>query len=147
MAKNIESLIPEKHKLICLVGLPYSGKTTWARSQSLPIVCPDAIRLALHGQRFVFEAEPFVWAIAKAMVRSLFHAGHDVVILDATNNTRKRRDEWRSKEWDTVFKVISTPADVCTARAFDERNEEIISVIERMAAEHEALGEDEIVWP
>src|SRR5690554_6874569 len=34
-----------KHILICTVGLPRSGKTTWARKQSYPIVNPDSIRL------------------------------------------------------------------------------------------------------
>ena len=82
--------------LIAMVGLPRSGKSTWAKKAGHPIVSPDAIRLALHGQRFISEAEPFVWAIAKAMVRALFLAGHSAVILDATNNTRKRRDEWKS---------------------------------------------------
>src|SRR5882672_916000 len=69
----IEAIKREKDKLlICTVGLPRSGKSTWARSQSFPIVCPDAIRIAIHGQRFISEAEPFVWATAKAMVRALF---------------------------------------------------------------------------
>src|SRR5258706_417694 len=53
--------------LIVMVGLPWSGKSTWAREQgNWPIVCPDEIRFALHGQRFIAEAEPWVWTIAKA---------------------------------------------------------------------------------
>lgn len=129
--------------LICTVGLPRSGKTRWAKSAGHPIVSPDAIHLALHGQRFIAETEPFVWAIAKAMVRALFLAGHHVVILDATNNTRKRRDEWKSKDWDTVFKVIPESAEVCLDRARAENDESIVDVIKRMSAEHEPLGEDE----
>jgi predicted kinase len=132
------------HKtLICLVGLPRSGKSTWAKTTGHPIVSPDAIRLAVHGQRFIAEAEPFVWAIAKAMVRSLFLAGHHTVILDATNNTRKRRLEWISKDWETVFKVVDTPDFVCIERARAEGDEYIVDVIKRMSAEHEPLGEDE----
>lgn len=129
--------------LICTVGLPRSGKSTWAKAAGHPIVNPDSIRLALHGQRFISEAEPFVWAIAKAMVRSLFLAGHDAVILDATNNTRKRRDEWKSKDWETIFKVIDTPDYQCVDRAIAEGNETILPVIERMSHEHEPLGDDE----
>jgi len=102
---------------------------------------------AIHGQRFVFEAEPFVWATAKAMVRALFLAGHSTVVLDACNNTAARRDEWRSKDWDTVFKVVSTPAGVCLERALAENDEYIVKHIERMANEHEPLGEEEIAWP
>ena len=133
-------------RLICTVGLPRSGKTTWGRSQAYPIVCPDAIRLAVHGQRYVDLAEPFVWAIAKAMVRALFLAGHDHVILDATGITRKRRDEWRSPDWGTFFKYIDTPESVCLDRAMSEKDDEIVPVIQRMAAQFEPLGEDELRW-
>lgn len=144
-----ELIIKEEKKiLIATVGLPRSGKTTWAQSQAWPIVCPDSIRLALHGQRYAQQAEPFVWAIAKLMVRSLFDAGHKIVILDATNSTRARRDEWLLPlEWSLYFKVIDTPPDVCIERARAEGDEAIIPTIERMAAQHLPLRSDEQVWP
>lgn len=147
-ALEFQKIIAENaHTLVCTVGLPRSGKTTWCRGQGWPIVNPDSIRLAIHGQRFISEAEPFVWATAKAMVRSLFLAGHNVVLLDATGNSRKRRDEWQSQNWETYFQVIDTPAAVCLERATAEADHAIIPVIERMAAEHEPLGEDERKWP
>jgi predicted kinase len=62
-------------KLILTMGLPRSGKSTWAKQQSVPIVSPDAIRLAMTGQRWVGELEDMVWVVAKYMVRSLFLAG------------------------------------------------------------------------
>ncbi len=124
--------------LIATVGLPRSGKTTWARAQARPIVNPDSIRLAIHGQRFVAMAEPWVWATAKTMVRALFLAGHDVVILDATNLTNKRREDWLSKEWQTLFHVLDTPKEECLRRAGPDT--EIAAVIERMAREIEPLA-------
>jgi predicted enzyme related to lactoylglutathione lyase/predicted kinase len=133
--------------LIATVGLPRSGKTTWALSQAWPIVNPDSIRLAIHGQRFLSRAEPFVWATAKAMVRALFLAGHKIVILDATNTRRKLRDEWQSEDWATFFKVMDTGAEICLERAAEQRDAEIIPVIERMAARYEPLGHDEKAWP
>lgn len=134
--------------LICTVGLPRSGKSTWARSQAYPIVNPDSIRLAMHGQRFAERAEPFVWATAKVMARALFGAGHRVVVLDATNTIRKRRDEWRSNgEWGLFFKHIATDQSTCLQRAALERDEEIVPVINRMAAAFEPLGPDEELWP
>ena len=122
---------PRSPLLVATVGLPRSGKTTWAQMQGRE----------LHGQRFSSEAEPFVWLIAKVMVRSLFRAGNPIVILDACNNTRKRRDEW--KEFRVVFKVIDTPAEACLERAMDEDDRHIIPVIGRMAAESQPLGDDE----
>ena len=134
----------EKPTLIMMVGLPRSGKSTWAREQGVPIVCPDAIRLALHGHRFLQSAEPWVWAMAHLMVESLFRAGHEWVVLDATNNTRRRRKEWlNSPTWKVKVKVIDTPAYKCIERAKDEGDLDIIPVIERMAKQYEPAGLDE----
>jgi predicted kinase len=132
--------------LILLVGLPRSGKTTWAKEQGFPIVNPDSIRLAIHGQRFVSVAEPFVWAVAKTMVRALFLAGHTTVILDATNTTRKRRDEWKSDDCETRFMQISTAESICISRANEMGDTEIVPVIERMARQFEALEVDELAY-
>ncbi len=134
------------HILIATVGLPRSGKSTWSLEQTWPIVNPDSIRLALHGQRFYGPAEPFVWATAKLMVRSLFQAGHQHVILDATNMTRKRRDEWQSREWGLFFKHIPTSAQVCMRRAEEEKDAEILPIIGRMSNEFEPLAADEQLW-
>jgi predicted kinase len=128
-----------KRRLVITVGLPRSGKTTWARAQGLPIVNPDSIRLALHGQRFVSLAEAFVWAIAHLMVRALFLAGCDAVIVDATNVTQKRRDEWVRLASEVgaeyVAHVIETSPKECAARALERDDLEILPVIDRMAAE------------
>ena len=100
-----------------MVGLPRSGKTTEAQKLGHPIVCPNAIRLALHGKAFLPESEPMVWTIAKYMVRSLFFAGHDTVILDATNTTVRRREEWKSPEWERRFIWVITSVEECMDRA------------------------------
>lgn len=123
-------------KLIVTVGLPRSGKTTWAKTTGWPIVNPDSIRLALHGQRFYGPAEPFVWAIAYTMVEALRLAGHNRIVVDATNVSEKRRKEWSSRYPGAVeWKVIDTPKEECIRRARAEGDEAIIPVIERMAAE------------
>jgi predicted kinase len=124
----------DEQELILTVGLSRSGKSTWSRAQGVPVVNPDSIRLALHGQRFVSLAEPVVWAIAKVMVRALFLAGHPRVILDATNTTPARRAEWRDGGWRVSFEVFNTPAEVCIARAIQDGREDLVPVIERMAA-------------
>jgi predicted kinase len=145
--QEAEARARHERVLIATVGLPRSGKSTWAREQTYPVVNPDAIRLALHGQRFYAPAEPLVWATAKIMVRALFGAGHRVVVLDATNASRARRDDWRSKEWGLFFKHIDTPAEVCLQRAVAEKDDEIIDVIHRMGREFVPLGDDEPRWP
>jgi predicted kinase len=133
----------EENKLIMMMGLPQSGKSTLARTIGAPIVCPDTIRLALHGQAFVASAEPFVWAIAKVMVRALFLAGHDRVVLDATNGTKKRRDEWKSSDWKREFLYVDTPAETCRIRAITNNQPALVHVIDRMKDAWEPLSEDE----
>jgi predicted kinase len=127
--------------LILTVGIPRSGKSTWAREQNLPVVNPDSIRLALHGQRFQSLSEPFVWAIATVMVRALFLAGHSKIIVDATHTTKKRREFWKDKQWRYVFKVFDTSKEICLKRA--EGDAEMIPVIERMHSQYEPLTPDE----
>ena len=99
------------------IGLPRSGKSTWAKTQGFPIVNADSIRLALHGQPFVLEAEELVHTIAQLMVRSLFLAGHLTIILDETNINRKSRDKWISGNWTRSYKLFDTSIDICLDRA------------------------------
>ena len=132
-------------ELILMVGLPRSGKTTLARKMTLelnaPLVNPDSIRLAIHGQRFVASAEPYVWAVAKTMVTALFGAGHDRVIVDATHGTRRRREFWLSDSWRRVFRVVDTPKETCLER--NSGDAAMAGVIERMHQQWEPIAPDE----
>jgi len=135
--------------IICMMGLPRSGKSTKARLLSekcgIPIVNRDSIRLALHGQRFVTLAEPMVKAISGIMVNALFIAGHHTVIVDETNVRRSTRDFWASlnKDAKIEFWHIDTPAEVCLERARSMSDATIQPVIERMAEDFEPLQDDE----
>ena len=129
-------------KLILAVGLPRSGKSTWARSQGHPIVNRDSIRLALHGRRFLAEAEDMVTVIENCMVKALLLAGHDKVIIDACHHRIERRQRWTelARRNDlgierVELQVIPTGKDECIRRAAWEGYSEIIPVIEKMAAE------------
>ena len=128
---------PRKNRLILTVGLPRAGKDTWAMQQGFPIVNPDAIRLAMHGQRFYTPAEPLVWAMAQLMVDALFIAGHDTVIVNATNVTEKRRQAWTIPRAgiDIEYEVFTTDPKTCIQRAIDSDREDLIPVIKRMAEE------------
>lgn len=136
----------ENKTLIAMVGLPYSGKSTKAREISkktgAPIVCPDTIRIALYSKKFVYDAEPMVWSIASIMVRALFLAGHNTVILDSTNISEKRRNQWRDSRWTVKWCVVDTKKADCMRRAFAVNDEVIYPVIEKMTLEYEPVEED-----
>ena len=130
--------------LILMVGLPYSGKTTAALKLGRPIVSPDAIRLALHGERYLAPAEPMVWTIAEYMVKALFEAGHTHVVIDATNNTVKRRQFWADAgDWAIQYRIIDTPEKLCVQRAQQAEDTEIVPIIARMASGHEPVTAEE----
>lgn len=121
--------------LFLTVGLPRSGKSTWAKSQSLPIVNRDAIRLALHGQAYIQDAEPMVTAIETYMVKSLFLAGHNAIIIDATHLKEEYRKRWESDEWEIRLVNFKTSKEVCIERAKKDKKEYLIPIIESMDEE------------
>lgn len=139
-------------RLAILCGLPRSGKSTYARTlrheQGFVVICPDEVRLALHGQSFCPPAEAFVWATCELMARSLLQTEH-AVLIDATNTTAKRRKVWldmaRSFGIDLEAFVMETPVEEC-----HERNEFVRQygsnalprgVIDRMAEQWEPVTE------
>lgn len=133
-------------EVIVTVGLPRSGKTTWAKSTGLPIVSPDAIRKALHGHRFYAPSETLVWAHAVIMARSLLLGGCPKVVVDATHMTVKRRKLWLDEFPGKVsFVMIPTPLETCLQRAAGDPA--IQPVIRRMAEQYEPLSGDELNRP
>lgn len=129
-------------KLILTVGLPRSGKSTWAREQGFPIVNPDSVRLAIHGEAFIAKAEPIVWQHVFIMAEALFNAGHETIIIDATNTMKRRRDEWKNKfpDAEIQFQVFETPAEECIRRAVRTGQLYLIPVIERMEKQWDLTG-------
>lgn len=113
-------------KLHLTIGLPRSGKSTWAVEKGWPIVNRDAIRFSIGGTIRYFKEETRVSEIERIMVTALFKAGHEDVIIDATHLKQKYIDAWIdfAKDGDKrKFLVIEwkffTPLDVCVQRAID----------------------------
>lgn len=128
-----------------LVGLPRCGKSTYAKNTVHPIVNPDAIRLALHGNAFIPQAEAMVWAMAKYMIDSLFLAGHRKVILDATNITEERRNNFKSKNYIRHFIQFPFDVELSKARAIDTEKSFLLPVIEKMAEQYQPVSIDELL--
>lgn len=125
--------------LIITVGLPRSGKSTWAKTKNLPIVNRDAIRLALHGHAYIQESEEMVSAIEMYMVKALFEAGHEKVILDACNLKVKYRKRWERGPWQIRYERFNVNETICIERAIDSGHKDLIPIIRSMA--------ERIEWP
>ena len=139
-----------KPTLIAMKGLPRSGKSTIVANLSkqlgAPIVRRDAIRLALHGMRYQHEAEPMVKALSLYMIRSLFEAGHEVVICDETNYSQAARNALMDDKWETIFYIVDTDAETCKNRAVLTNQPDLVSVIDEMVARHEPLKTTDIIF-
>ncbi len=133
-----------KGKLIILVGLARSGKSTyatkWAYEKNifnnaieLPrvVINSDEVRLAMYGQRFIKLAEPLVHAHTKLMARTLYNMGY-ACLIDETNTTVGSIKQWLEIDPDAEFVYIDTPVHVCQKRAIDTNQSDLLPVIDRM---------------
>lgn len=124
------------HKLYATIGLPYSGKSTlcseYYMHNGYVVICPDNFREAIHGQRFIEEAESFVWASVYAAVDALLLTHHKVIV-DACNISKKRREPWEKRG--AIFILMGETEETCINRAAEENDSTIIPVIRRMAGE------------
>ncbi|MGE4489535.1 MAG: AAA family ATPase [Kiritimatiellales bacterium] len=121
--------------LILLVGLPRSGKSTWAAGQNHPVVSRDAIRLQLHGKPFFPEHEEEVSRIEEQTVRDLIAAGHRTVIIDATHFRQEYIDRWKTGEWTVETRIFDTPRTLCIQRAIQSDRPDLVKVIHWMCSE------------
>lgn len=136
--------------LVLTIGLPRSGKSTWALNQAKEyghvIVCADSLRLAITGQKVCWPAEAIVWATAQYMVKAMFYSGHPVVILDACNLRSHRRLEWVCDQWKTVLHLVPTGVDECLQRAIALGQIDLLDVIRRYDAGREDPRDDLQDW-
>ncbi len=120
------------------VGLPRSGKSTWAKSQALPIINPDSFRLAIHGKRFDPDMENQVWYHVKIAAKAALMC-HDTIIVDATNVNGAQRRFWKGMADVIEYKEFRTDKEECIRRAIETGQEDLVPIIERMSTK--------LTWP
>jgi len=129
--------------LIIMVGLPRSGKSTLAKYLNCPVVSRDAIRKTMGWYPFREDKELQVSIYEELMVRSLFNAGHRVVVLDACHVQKRQRNRWASNEWKRVFYVVNTDPAECRRRAIEKGQDYLVPVILRMSRQYQPVTEHE----
>jgi predicted kinase len=107
-------------KIVVLVGLPGSGKTTWLRERSLPALSSDETRRLLCGAVENQSINRLVFSAMRELLRRRLEAGAGVTYLDATSLALWERRAWiRCAELlDCGIEALyfDTPLDVCLER-------------------------------
>jgi predicted kinase len=130
--------------LILLVGIPASGKSTWAyrNAKDTIVVSQDDLIEAITPSGFEYSARAIYAAAEEAIARSALRAGR-TVIVDRTNRTRALRKRWIgiAQEARSPVVALTMSADVQTCRVRNQsrsgprrvceiRMERMISVFE-----------------
>lgn len=122
-------------KLYTMVGLPGSGKSTWAGARSdCMVVSTDAIRKELFGDESEQKNGALVFEIAYARLAQAVALRHDV-IFDATNLKRRNRAELfkRFPNVEHIAVYVNTPFLLCKKRNRNRARQVPVSVIRRMS--------------
>jgi len=131
--------------LLATVGLPMSGKTTWAKGMSkeegYPVIDPYLMYKYVFPNKHVTEESMGIFALT--LIGALFLSGHKTIVLDACNIIKETRKRWLSSLWNTEFVLIDQSMDVCMARARADKNDVVIPIIEDMSLRFEMLEESE----
>lgn len=124
-------------KLTVLIGLPRSGKSTYAQNwlkygKNRVVVSEDKIRLALTGQDYCGPAEEFVHSIYYTMIKTLL-MDYDV-LADDTHTTVGSLRKLAVLD-DFHYEIMDTPVDVCIQRAKDTGRPYLEGVIRRLGSQ------------
>lgn len=138
---------PRPVSLWVLIGLPGSGKSTWASTfaqtgLSLHLISTDQIRFDLYGNEAIQGQWLQIWHRVQQQFRqsvSAIHQGHLTgVIYDATNTRRRPRREVIQAAHQAGFTRIlaiwiDTPLDQCLDRNQQRSRQVPTKVIHAMA--------------
>lgn len=110
-------------RVVVLVGLPGSGKSTWLERNGLAGLSSDAIRLLLADDATDQTIHDRVFQTLRYLLRQRLALGRPVTYIDATNLTPFERAPYigigRSHGCDVEAVFFDVPLETCRARNAD----------------------------
>lgn len=118
-----------------LVGIPGSGKSTWAAKKGLPVLSSDTMRKELTGSESNFSKDAEVFEELGRKAEKFLAEGEDF-IYDATNTHYKRRE--KLIDWHKIFGakicgvLFMVPKEIAKERNISRERKVPNDTIERM---------------
>jgi predicted kinase len=134
-------------RIVILIGLPGSGKSTWAAQAALPCLSSDALRLLLADDATDQTIHDRVFQSLRYLLRHRLALGREVTCIDATSLTPEERRPYiaigKSYDCETEAVYFDTPLDICRQR--NTARERVVpeEVLVRMAAKLVPPAEEE----
>lgn len=120
MQNDTPSEAPPRPRLVVLVGLPASGKSTWAKQQRVAIISSDSMRFMLADDENDQSIHADVFATVRYLLRRRLMLRRPLTIVDATNlSLRERRPYIKTAQlYDCQVEAMffDTPLEVCKER-------------------------------
>jgi predicted kinase len=114
--------LPEeaRQRIVLLVGLPGSGKSTWAAQQGISPLSSDHVRELLADDATDQTIHARVFGTLRYLLRQRLAVGRPVTYVDATHLTRVERKPYvEIAQWygcDLEALVFDVPVEVCIER-------------------------------